>query len=92
MHDPLTFRYKRTTIDAFGCNAAEAVALHKYTQPLPQRFFYALLKWGWLAPVLLAVAVLSGCADEAQTYSAAQADLADAVAQAAKEASNAARP
>ena len=87
-----TRRYPRTAIDAFGCNATEAVALHKYTQPRTTRFFYALLKWGWLAPVLLAVAVLSGCADEAQTYSAAQADLADAVAQAAKEASNAARP
>lgn len=94
MHDPLTFRYKRTTIDAFGCNAAEAVALHKYTKPRTTRFFYALLKWGWaIVPVLLAVSVLSGCADEAQTYSAAQADLADAVAQAAKEAGHAtARP
>lgn len=85
MHDPLTHRYKRNMIDAFGCNATEAIALHKYTQPRTTRFFYALLKWGWVL-VLLALFALAGCSDEAQTYAAGQADLADAVAQAAKEA------
>lgn len=73
MHDPLTYRYPRTMIDAFGCNAAEAVALHRYTQPLHQRLFYALIKWGWVV-VLLALFALAGC------------DSAAAVSVAAKEA------
>ena len=42
-------------------------------------------KYGW-ALVLLAVFLLSGCADDVHAYAAAQADLADAIADAAKEA------
>ena len=41
--------------------------------------------FGW-ALVLVVVFLLSGCADEAQTWAADQASLADAIAQAAKEA------
>ena len=26
--DPLTYRYPRTSIEAFGCNAEETVAIH----------------------------------------------------------------
>ena len=63
--------------------AANAVALHSYPQPLAQRFFYALLRWGWVA-VLAAVFLLTGC-DDLDVHAAAQADLADAIAQAAKE-------
>ena len=79
-----TRRYPRTTIDAFGCNAAEAVALHKYTKPRTTRFFYALLKLGWVA-VLAAAFLLTGCADDLDTYAASQADLADAIHQATTE-------
>jgi len=43
--------------------------------------------FGW-ALVLVVVFLLTGCADEAQTYAADQASLADAIAQAAKEASH----
>lgn len=39
--------------------------------------------FGW-ALVLVVVFLLSGCADEAQTWAADQASLADAIAQAAK--------
>lgn len=42
--------------------------------------------FGW-ALVLAVVFLLSGCADEAQTWAADQASLADAIAQASKEAS-----
>ena len=81
-----TLCFPRTSRDKAKRDAAEsAVALHTYPQPLAQRFFYALLKWGWVA-VLAAAFLLTGCADEAQTYAADQASLADAVAQAAKEA------
>lgn len=45
----------------------------------------AFLFWGW-ALVFVLVLVLTGCADEAQTWAADQASLADAIAQAAKEA------
>ena len=46
-----------------------------------------LFKYGW-ALVLLAVFLLSGCADDVHAYAAAQADLADAIADAAKEGGN----
>ena len=45
----------------------------------------AFALFGW-ALVLVAVFLLTGCADEAQTWAADQASLADAIAQAAKEA------
>ena len=84
MHDPLTYRYKRTTMDAFGCSADEAIALHKYKPPLHRRFFYALCRHGWvLFVVALAVLVLSGCSDiDAEIATAAS--LADAIADAGK--------
>ena len=84
MHDPLTYRYKRTTMDAFGCSADEAIALHKYKPPLHRRFFYAICRHGWILFVLaLAVLVLSGCGDiDAEIATAAS--VADAIADAGK--------
>ena len=84
MHDPLTYRYKRTTMDAFGCSADEAIALHKYKPPLHRRFFYALCRHGWvLFVVALAVLVLSGCGDIAAEQASADS-LRDAIADAGK--------
>ena len=81
-----TLCFPRTSRDkARQDAAANAVALHSYPQPLAQRFFYALLKWGWVA-ALAALVLLTGCADDLDTYAASQADLADAIATAAKEA------
>lgn len=88
MRDPLTYRYPRTLIDAFGCDATQAVALHKYKAPPHKRFFYALCKWGWpwmLTWALAAAVFLTGC-DDLGAHAAVQADLADAIHQAAKEA------
>lgn len=51
-----------------------------------KRYFVA---YGWvlvLAAAFVFSFLLTGCADEAQTYAADQASLADAIAQAAKEA------
>lgn len=51
-----------------------------------KRYFVA---YGWALVLLAAFAfswLLTGCVDEAQTYAADQASLADAIAQAAKEA------
>ena len=69
------------------CDALSAIALHRYTPPLSHRLFFAFLRWGWaIVPVLLAASVLTGCADDLEMHAATQADLADAIAQAAKEA------
>lgn len=87
-----TRRFPRTLQEAFPCDASAAVALHSYTQPLHQRLFFAFVRLGWvIVPALLAASVLSGC-DDIDAHIATQANLADAVAQAAKEAGNAARP
>lgn len=87
MRNDTTRCYPRTMREAFGLSASDAVAMHKYTMPLSKRFFYALIRWGWtIIPALLAVEVLTCCADEAKTWAADQASLADAIAQAAKEA------
>ena len=88
MRNPLTYRYPRTMIDAFGCDATQAVALHKYKAPPHKRFFYALCSYGWpwmLTWAIAAVVFLAGC-DDLGAHAAVQADLADAIAMAAKEA------
>ncbi|CAN7341147.1 hypothetical protein LJR074_001940 [Acidovorax sp. LjRoot74] len=85
MNDPLTYRYKRTLVEAFGCDATQAVAIHKYKPPLHRRFFYALIRTGWMLVVLaLAAAVLTGC-DDTQAEEATAASLRDALAQAQQE-------
>lgn len=32
--DPLTYRYPRTTVQAFGCDATSAQAIYRYKRPL----------------------------------------------------------
>ena len=49
-----------------------------HTQPATRRFFYACIA---------ALALLTGC-DDLDAHAASQADLADAIAQAAKEAAH----
>lgn len=33
----LTYRYPRTLVDAFGCDARSAQAIHRYKRPLAER-------------------------------------------------------
>ena len=85
--DDFTGTYARTTHGRRACTATESVAIHKYKAPAHRRFFYGLCRWGWaIVPAVLAVSVLGGCTDDLDTAVAVQADLADAVATAAKEA------
>jgi len=35
--DALTYRYARTTLDAFGCDARSAVAIERHRRPLSAR-------------------------------------------------------
>lgn len=54
-----------------------------------KRYFVA---YGWVLVLIAAFGfslLITGCADEAQTWAADQASLADAIAQAAKEAKEA---
>jgi len=81
-----TRTYPRTMREAFGMTPADAQAIHVYRKPLAERVvIWLLFRFGW-AMVLGAVFLLSGCADDVHAYAAAQADLADAIADAAKEA------
>lgn len=85
-YDPLTYRFPRTTHGLWPCDAAESVAIHKYKTPLAKRFFYALCSYGWpwmLTWAIAAVVFLAGC-DDLGAHAAVQADLADAIHQAAK--------
>lgn len=77
--------FPRTLRAAFGLSPAEAIAIHVYKRPWYEKLAMLLFRWGW-ALLLLAVFLLSGCADDLHAYAAAQADLADAIADAAKEA------
>lgn len=82
-----TRRHPRTLRDAFGMTPEDAQAIFCYRRPLHERVAMWLFKYGWVL-VLLAVFLLSGCADDVQANAAVQADLADAIATAAKEAGN----
>ena len=74
--------FPRSLREAFGLSPAEAIAIHVYRKPLAERIvIWLLFRFGW-ALVLLAVFLLSGCADDVQAHAAVQADLADAIAQA----------
>ena len=85
--NPTTRMFSRRAGEHRPCDALSAVALHSYKAPLTRRFFYALIRWGWAAVFAgLAALVLTGCTDDLEAYAAVQADLADAIAQAAKEA------
>lgn len=84
-HSNWTLKFKRTQREAFGMSPADAQAIHVYRKPLAERILiWLLFRFGW-ALVLLAVFLLSGCADDVHAYAAAQADLADAIADAAKD-------
>ena len=74
------------TCPGFGKTAAEmAAAIEVHKIPLHRRFVYALCRHGWvIVPAVLAVLVFSGCTSDVDTYAAMQADLADAIATAAK--------
>ena len=77
------------TCPGFGKTAAQmAVAIEVYRTPLHKRVLWAICRSGWLIlpAVLVASVLLSGCADDLQAHAAVQADLADAIHQAAKEA------
>lgn len=86
MMNDTTRTYPRTLRQAFGMSPEDAQAIHVYRKPLAERIvIWLLFRFGW-ALVLGAVLLLSGCADDVHAYAAAQADLADAIADAAKEA------
>ena len=76
------------TCPGFGKTAAQmAVAIEVYKTPMHKRVLWAFCRTGWLLiPAVLAVLVFSGCTSDVQDYAAVQADLADAIHQAAKEA------
>ena len=76
------------TCPGFGKTAAQmAVAIEVYRTPLHKRLLWAFCRWGWLmVPAVLAGLALTGCTSDVDTYAAVQADLADAIHQAAKEA------
>ena len=76
------------TCPGFGKTAAEmAMAIEVHKTPLHKRLLWTLCSRGWLiVPVVLAVLIVSGCTSDVDTYAAVQADLADAIHQAAKEA------
>ena len=82
-----TRMYPRSLREAFGLSAREAIAIEVYRTPPHKRVLWAFCRHGWLiVPAVLAVLVVSGCTSDVDTYAAMQADLADAVATAAKEA------
>jgi len=84
--DDNTRTYARTC-PGFGKTAAQmAVAIEVYKTPLHKRALWAFCRHGWmLISAVLAVLVFSGCTSDVQDYAAVQADLADAIHQAAKE-------
>lgn len=81
-----TGRTPRTSREAFGLSPSESTGIEHHQAPLPKRLFFALCRHGWIVVVAaLLLSVLSGCG-EAKDWAADQASLADAIAQAAKEA------
>lgn len=84
MENPTTRKFPRTTREAFGMSAQDAQAIFCYRRPLHERALMWLFRWGWALAILAAI-LLTGCADEAPTWAADQANLADAIAQAANE-------
>ena len=71
--DDFTGTYARTTHGRRACTATESIAIHKYKPPFHRRFFYGLCRWGWaIVPAVLALSVLTGCADSSAEISQAQ--------------------
>ena len=83
--DDNTRTYARTCPGFWKTQAQQAVAIEVYRTPLHKRALWAFCRCGWLmVPAVLAVLVFSGCTSDVDTYAAVQADLADAIHQAAK--------
>ena len=83
--DDNTSTYARTCPGFGKTQAQQALAIEVYRTPLHKRVLWALCRCGWLmTPAVLAVLVFSGCTNDVDTYAAVQADLADAIRQAAK--------
>ena len=76
------------TCPGFGKTQAQmAVAIEVYKTPMHKRALWAFCRHGWLiVPAVLAFLVLTGCSSDIDTAIAVHADLADAIAQAGKEA------
>ena len=55
--DPLTYRYPRTSIEAFGCNAEEAVAIHRIKKE-PMNFWSAVICAAAVVLVVAATAIV----------------------------------
>jgi hypothetical protein len=75
------------TCPGFGKTAAQmALAIEVYRTPLWKRIVWAFCRHGWAtgAALLVASVLLSGCTDDLQAHADVQADLADAIATAAK--------
>lgn len=53
-----------------------AYEMQKFTKPRKTRFFYALLRWGWVA-VLAAVFLLTGCDRMAAAHAQAVEQVAE---------------
>ena len=83
--DDNTRTFARTCPGVGKTQAQMAVAIEVYRTPLHKRVLWAFCRHGWLiVPAVLAVLVFSGCTSDVQDYAAVQADLADAIHQAAK--------
>ena len=85
-HNWTTKVFARSAREAFGLSPEDAQAIHVYRKPLVERaVIWLLFRFGW-ALVLGVAFLLSGCAGDVHAYADAQAGLADAIADAAKEA------
>ena len=64
--DNCTSRFARTT-------RCDGHAIYYHQAPITRRFFYGLCRWGWaIVPAVLALSVLTGCADSSAEISQAQ--------------------
>jgi len=84
--DDNTSTFARTCPGFGKTQAQQAVAIEVYRTPMHKRVLWAICSPGWAMALALAVLVFSGCTSDVDTYAAMQADLADAIHQAAKEA------
>lgn len=53
--DTLTYRYARTTLDAFGCDARSAVAIERHKRPLADRVA------DWMLACVIAGGIVALC-------------------------------
>ena len=79
-----TKTFPRRSGEQRPCDAQEAVAMQRCKDEGVKRSEIVLIVLAAL--LLIGVALMTGCTDDIGTYAASQADLADAVHQAAMEA------